>query len=176
MYQSILSPAALERWRALEAEFAAMTDAEREEFTAGLEQLRKQTRRPVPDDHPEQPAVPIVLQKVCPKCGIVRPIWRFKKRSRRQGQRESWCLECVNAADRERRARKRAGVVRGLGRQIRVGTPAEKTRAVVAVTVQRFGGAAAVGRELAEAFQRTRSRRDKLSILRTVFRVLQSAE
>ncbi|MDX1965780.1 MAG: hypothetical protein SFV23_01300, partial [Planctomycetaceae bacterium] len=68
--------------------------------------------------------------KACPHCGTMQPLTRFKRRSRREGQRESWCRDCINAADRERRSRKRAGVVLGLGRHLRVGTPAEKARAV----------------------------------------------
>ena len=121
-------------------------------------------------------AEPPQTEKLCPRCCQVQSLSRFKRRSRREGQRESWCRECINACERERRARKRAEVVRGLGRHIRPGTPVEKTRAVVAETVQRLGGAAAMGAELSHAFQRARSNRDRLSILRTVLRMMEAAE
>lgn len=118
----------------------------------------------------------VAKERTCPHCGVAQDIACFKRRSQREGQRESWCRSCINAADRERRARKRAGIIRDLGRHLRVGTPVEKTRAVVAETVRRLGGVGAVGAELASAYQRARSSRDRLSVLRLVLRMSQAAE
>jgi hypothetical protein len=113
--------------------------------------------------------------KVCPRCAAVHPLADFKRRSRKEGQRESWCRDCVNAAARARRAAQRQAAVTGLGRRIRAGTTGETVRAVVAASVQRLGGVNAVARELAQAYQSARSSRDRLSILRLILRLDQAA-
>lgn len=108
------------------------------------------------------------VTKVCPHCSSVQPLDRFKRRSRREGQRESWCRDCINAAERDRRRRQRMGIIRGLGQRIRHGTAAERTRAVVAATVQRLGGVNAVAEELSNAFHNAKSARESLSIIRLI--------
>jgi len=116
------------------------------------------------------------LDRICPHCGTSQPISRFKRRSRREGQRESWCRNCINTAERDRRLRKRFGIVRTMGQHIRLGCPAAQVEAVVAVAVERLGGCEAVGIAIADLVLQSRSHRDALTAYRLVWKMIEHGD
>jgi hypothetical protein len=164
---------AIEQWRAVEAEFGGLSLAE-------LEQMQDDFRRRS-QQMAEMSAgyVEVLDARVCSKCGIRKPLDQFKRRSVAQGRTPSWCKPCVAASDRARRQRKRAAVTRELGRHIKSGTPAEKTRLVMASLVQRLGGVEAVAAALVRLWNEgmeSKSHRDRWAAAALLFRIVQAAE
>ena len=79
-------------------------------------------------------------EKVCTRCGHTKPHSQFKRRSKAQGQRLSWCRDCVNESARQLTARKRAAIVGTAAKYVRHNTPASRVEATVAAACRRAGG------------------------------------
>ena len=90
-------------------------------------------------------------EKVCTHCGRNQPVTRFKRRSRAQGQRLSWCRGCINESARQCTARKRTAALGQAAKYIRLNSPASRVEAVIAATCRRLGGVEAVASRIAEA-------------------------
>ena len=92
-------------------------------------------------------------QKACTKCGRDLPIASFKRRSKSQGLRLSWCRDCVNAGERRLRERKRAAALGELCHDVRRSNSEALIEAVVKAACRRFGGCEAFGRRLADLME-----------------------
>lgn len=90
-------------------------------------------------------------KRVCTHCGRNQPPDRFKRRSRAQGRRLSWCRDCINAAARERTAKRRAEILGYAAKYVRLESPASKVECVVAAACRRLGGIEAFAENLAAA-------------------------
>jgi hypothetical protein len=169
-----LSPDAIAKLNAVKEQLAAMTPSKQRAFAAKTESLRRRMRAEAAADGDAEPE-----ERVCPRCGMTRLVDDFKRRSLRQGYTPSWCKLCVNAADRDRRRRKRKESLTGLGKHIRRGTSPAKVETVVASLLRRLGGAEVVGQELADLCRRSLnsgSRRDGWRALCLVLHMCEAAE
>lgn len=91
--------------------------------------------------------------KVCTRCASDRPIGDFKRRSRAQGQRLSWCKDCVNESARQLTARKQAAALGQAVNDVRHDSSEAQIVAVVQVACRRFGGVEAFGKRLADSME-----------------------
>lgn len=91
--------------------------------------------------------------KVCIRCGRDQPLANFKRRSRAQGQRLSWCKDCVNAAARARTSWKRSAALGQAVNDVRYDSSEAQIVAVVQAACRRFGGVEAFGRRLADSME-----------------------
>lgn len=78
--------------------------------------------------------------KVCTRCARDHPLSSFKRRSKAQGQRLSWCRDCVNESARQLTARKRTAIVGTAAKYVRHNTPASRVEAIVAAACRKAGG------------------------------------
>ncbi len=88
--------------------------------------------------------------KVCTRCACDQPLANFKRRSKSQGQRLSWCRDCVNESARLLTARKRAAALGQVINDVRYDSSEAQIVAVVQAACRRFGGVEAFGRRLAD--------------------------
>ena len=91
--------------------------------------------------------------KVCTRCACDQPLANFKRRSRAQGQRLSWCKDCVNESARQLTARKQAAALGQAVNDVRHDSSEAQIVAVVQAACRRFGGVEAFGRRLADSME-----------------------
>ena len=91
--------------------------------------------------------------RVCTRCASDRPITDFKRRSKAQGQRLSWCRDCVNESARQLTARKQAAALGQAVNDVRHDSSEAQIVAVVQAACRRFGGVEAFGKRLAERME-----------------------
>lgn len=162
--------------RQLDTEVNAMPPTDREVFLAEIKVTQDawmrsaMSRRPHRDDEIDPTAL-----RTCPRCAEAKRLPEFKRRSFAQGNAPTWCKECVNAAARERRRRKRSAALTSLGRRLRTGTRVTRTEAVVAETIRRLGGIEGFGKATADLVQKCVGRRESLSAFRLVWQMILAA-
>ena len=91
--------------------------------------------------------------RTCTRCSRAQPLSRFKRRSRSQGLRLSWCKDCVNEAARVRNVRKRAKFLGQVAKEIRLSDGASRIECVVAAACHKIGGVEGFAIRVAEAIQ-----------------------
>ena len=91
--------------------------------------------------------------RVCTRCARDQPLANFKRRSKAQLQRLSWCKDCVNAAARERTSRKRSAALGQFLKNVRHDSSEAQIVAVVSAATRRLGGAEGLGRRIADLLE-----------------------
>ena len=91
--------------------------------------------------------------KACTRCARDQPLANFKRRSRAQGLRLSWCRDCVNESARLLTARKRSVALGQAVNDVRYDSSEAQIVAVVQAACRRFGGVEAFGRRLADSME-----------------------
>ena len=91
--------------------------------------------------------------KVCTRCACDQPLANFKRRSKSQGQRLSWCRDCVNESARQLTARKQTAALGQAVKSVRYDSSEAQIVAVVQAACHRFGGVEAFGRRLADLME-----------------------
>lgn len=92
-------------------------------------------------------------EKVCTRCGRNQPISSFKRRSRGQGRRLSWCKGCVNHAARLRTIRQQATVLGQAAKYIQPNSNASRVECVVAAACRQVGGVEKFAARLSSALE-----------------------
>ena len=90
---------------------------------------------------------------MCTHCGRHQPITNFKRRSRAQGQRPSWCKDCANYAARLRTIRQQAAVLGQTAKYIQPNSNASRVECVVAAACRKVGGVEKFAARLVSAFE-----------------------
>ena len=70
-------------------------------FGGWTPQERKRGRRQPPSPQRKQGTT---KKKHCPSCGYMKPVTLFARRAKSLDGRQSWCLQCKTAAQRQRRS------------------------------------------------------------------------
>ncbi len=92
-------------------------------------------------------------ERVCTKCGRNQPISRFKRRSRSQGLRLSWCKDCVNKSARDRAARQKSQLFEKVVRDIQHSDGATRLESVISAARRKFSGVNGFAIKIAEVIQ-----------------------
>lgn len=92
--------------------------------------------------------------RICPQCHDTLPLSAFKLRSRLQGRAPSWCRECRNRKDRERRVRHHSRVqklaLNECLRRIRRNSPPDRASVLFSAAFYLAGGSRSFAEILAD--------------------------
>jgi hypothetical protein len=123
-----------------------------------------------------EPLDPSTMDWTCSRCGETKPLAMFSFTSTKRGKAPGWCRSCTNEVRRQSYDRKRSAAVGDLQRAIGPNVPASRVEVLVADVARRLGGIHRVAELLAEHIIAPRGRRERLSALRLMLRLIDASD